>query len=87
VGTATSAHIHGCRIDRAAAWETARRFATYAKVSGSAAYYSGLFADVGVSFLLHMIVEKSIDTPPEPECVLDFVRTLHEPIGATLLTQ
>jgi HD-like signal output (HDOD) protein len=65
----------------------ARRFAVPAKLSASAAYYGGLFADVGASFLLHVIVEKSDGAPPEPEAVLDFVRAHHESIGAMLLTQ
>jgi DNA-binding response OmpR family regulator len=65
----------------------ARRFAIPAKLSGPIAYYSGLFADVGASFLLHVIVEKSVGPPPETDCVLRFVRDQHEAIGAMLLTQ
>jgi HD-like signal output (HDOD) protein/DNA-binding NarL/FixJ family response regulator len=65
----------------------ARRYALHANLSGSVAYYGGLFADVGASFLLHVVVEKSIGTPPEPDSVLGFIRDQHEAIGAMLLTQ
>ena len=65
----------------------ARQLAAPAKLDGATAYYSGLFADVGASFLLHVIVEKAGGTAADPEAAIAFVRQHHEPIGAQLLTR
>lgn len=64
----------------------ARKFAVPAKLSPFTAYYSGLFADIGVLFLLQVILEKAHGEGPDPEAALSFARDHHEAIGAQLLT-
>ena len=52
---------------------------------GFTAYIGGLFADVGASFLLRIVVEDVAGPAPEPGAVLAFVRTAHEEIGGRML--
>lgn len=49
------------------------------------AYLSGMFADVGASFLLWAIVDKSRGYTPDPLDALGFVREHHETFGSAVL--
>jgi HD-like signal output (HDOD) protein len=49
------------------------------------AYLSGMFADVGASFLLWAIVDKSRGYTPDPLSALGFVREHHETFGSAVL--
>jgi HD-like signal output (HDOD) protein len=49
------------------------------------AYLAGLFADVGASFLLWAIVDKSRGHVPAPENALEFVRQHHETMSGAVL--
>jgi HD-like signal output (HDOD) protein len=49
------------------------------------AYLAGLFADVGASFLLWAIVDKSRGRVPEPADALVFVREHHETMSGAVL--
>ena len=60
-----------------------RALAKPTKLSATSAYLSGLLADVGASFLMYIIAEKSMSA--EPESCLPFIRQHHASIGAQLL--
>jgi HD-like signal output (HDOD) protein len=62
-----------------------RALAERQRLDAFPAYLSGLFADVGASFLLWAIVQKSRGKPPEVEDALIFIREHHETIGAAVL--
>ena len=62
-----------------------RAMAEQQRMDGFSAYLSGLFADVGASFLLWAIVDKSRGKPPDPLDALAFIREHHETIGGAVL--
>jgi HD-like signal output (HDOD) protein len=62
-----------------------RALAEQQRMEAFAAYLIGLFADVGASFLLWAIVNKSRGRPPEPDDALAFIREHHETIGGAVL--
>jgi len=62
-----------------------RTMAEQQRMDGFSAYLSGLFADVGASFLLWAIVDKSRGKPPDPQDALAFIREHHETIGGAVL--
>jgi HD-like signal output (HDOD) protein len=62
-----------------------RALAEQQRMDAFSAYLVGLFADVGASFLLWAIVNKSRGKPPEPEDSLAFIREHHETIGSAVL--
>ncbi|HKO91095.1 MAG TPA: HDOD domain-containing protein [Polyangiaceae bacterium] len=62
-----------------------RAMAEQQRLDSFSAYLSGLFADVGASFLLWAIVDKSQGQAPEPEDALAFVREHHETVGGAVL--
>ncbi len=64
-----------------------RALALALKLDANIAYFSGLFADVGASFLLYVIVEKTTGGLPDLASCREFVRQHHEQIGAQLLTK
>jgi HD-like signal output (HDOD) protein len=69
-------------LARAAA---ARALADRQRIEAFPAYLGALFADVGASFLLWAIVDKSHGRPPAPEDALEFVREHHETISGAVL--
>ncbi|MEY4545451.1 MAG: hypothetical protein RL685_1646 [Pseudomonadota bacterium] len=62
-----------------------RELAERQRLDAFSAYLIGLFADVGASFLLWAIVQKSRGKPPELEDALVFIREHHETIGGAVL--
>lgn len=62
-----------------------RALAERQRLDAFSAYLTGLFADVGASFLLWAIVNKSRGNPPAVEDALAFIRAHHETIGAAVL--
>ncbi len=64
-----------------------RALAVPAKLDPKLSYFTGLFADVGASFLLYVIAEKACETTPEPAACEAFVREYHEAIGGQLLAK
>jgi len=62
-----------------------RALADQQRMDSFSAYLSGLFADVGASFLLWAIVDKSQGKPPDPEDALVFIREHHETVGRAVL--
>jgi len=62
-----------------------RALAEQQRMDGFSAYLGGLFADVGASFLLWAIVDKSRGQAPEPEDALVFIREHHETVGGAVL--
>jgi HD-like signal output (HDOD) protein len=62
-----------------------RSIAEQQRLDAFSAYLVGLFADVGASFLLWAIVNKSRGKPPELEDALVFIREHHETIGSAVL--
>jgi HD-like signal output (HDOD) protein len=62
-----------------------RAIAEQQRMDAFSAYLVGLFADVGASFLLWAIVDKSRGRPPEVEDALSFIREHHETIGSAVL--
>ena len=64
-----------------------RTLAPHAKIVGASAYFAGLFADVGATFLLYLTVEKSTEKISDPEACVASVRSNHEEIGAQLLAK
>jgi|HubBroStandDraft_6_1064221.scaffolds.fasta_scaffold273321_1 FixJ family two-component response regulator len=64
-----------------------RALAVPAKLDPRLAYFTGLFADVGASFLLYVVAEKACASTPEPEACEAFVREYHEAIGGQLLAK
>jgi HD-like signal output (HDOD) protein len=69
-------------VARAAA---ARVLADQQRIEPFPAYLASLFADVGASFLLWAIVDKSRGHVPAPEAALQFVREHHETMGGAVL--
>jgi len=69
-------------IARAAA---VRALAEQQRLEVFSAYLAGLFADVGASFLLWAIVDKSRGHVPAPENALEFVREHHETMSGAVL--
>lgn len=63
----------------------ARALAQVLSLDAFPAYLAGLFADVGASFLLWAIVDKSRGHAPDPEDALAFVREHHEAMGGAVL--
>jgi len=64
---------------------SARALAELRRVEAFPAYLSGLFADVGASFLLWAIVDKSRGHAPDPLDALAFVREHHETMSGAVL--
>jgi HD-like signal output (HDOD) protein len=62
-----------------------RALAEQQRMDAFSAYLIGLFADVGASFLLWAIVNKSRGKPPVIEDALAFIREHHETIGGAVL--
>lgn len=62
-----------------------RALAERLQLDSFSAYLTGLFADVGASFLLWAIVQKSRGKPPEVEDALAFICQHHETIGGAVL--
>jgi HD-like signal output (HDOD) protein len=62
-----------------------RAIAEQQRMDAFSAYLVGLFADVGASFLLWAIVNKSRGKPPEVQHALAFIREHHEAIGSAVL--
>ncbi len=62
-----------------------RTLAERQRLDSFSAYLAGLFADVGASFLLWAIVNKSRGRPPALEDALAFTREHHETIGSAVL--
>jgi HD-like signal output (HDOD) protein len=62
-----------------------RALAEQQRMDAFSAYLVGLFADVGASFLLWAIVNKSRGKPPEVQDALAFIREHHETIGSAVL--
>lgn len=62
-----------------------RALAEQQRMDAFSAYLVGLFADVGASFLLWAIVNKSRGKPPAIEDALAFIRGHHETIGGAVL--
>ena len=62
-----------------------RALAERQRLDAFSAYLTGLFADVGASFLLWAIVQKSRGNPPDVEDALTFIRAHHETIGSAVL--
>ena len=62
-----------------------RAIAEQQRMDAFSAYLIGLFADVGASFLLWAIVNKSRGKPPAIEDALAFIREHHETIGGAVL--
>jgi HD-like signal output (HDOD) protein len=62
-----------------------RALAEQQRMDAFSAYLIGLFADVGASFLLWAIVNKSRGKPPAIEDALTFIREHHETIGGAVL--
>jgi HD-like signal output (HDOD) protein len=62
-----------------------RAMAEQQRMDAFSAYLVGLFADVGASFLLWAIVNKSRGKPPDVSDALAFIREHHETIGSAVL--
>jgi len=62
-----------------------RALAEQQRMDAFSAYLLGLFADVGASFLLWAIVNKSRGKPPDVQDALTFIRAHHETIGSAVL--
>jgi HD-like signal output (HDOD) protein len=62
-----------------------RALAELRRVEVFPAYLSGLFSDVGASFLLWAIVDKSRGHAPDPLDALAFVREHHETMSSAVL--
>lgn len=62
-----------------------RAIAEQQRMDSFSAYLVGLFADVGASFLLWAIVNKSRGKPPDVADALAFARGHHETIGGAVL--
>jgi HD-like signal output (HDOD) protein len=62
-----------------------RSLAELQRLDVFSAYLAALFADVGASFLLWAIVDKSRGRVPDPEDALAFVREHHETLSGAVL--
>jgi HD-like signal output (HDOD) protein len=62
-----------------------RTLAERARIEVFPAYLAGLFADVGASFLLWAIVDKSREKVPEPGDAVAYVRAHHETMSGAVL--
>jgi HD-like signal output (HDOD) protein len=62
-----------------------RALAELQRLDVFSAYLAALFADVGASFLLWAIVDKSRGRVPDPEDALAFVREHHETMSGAVL--
>ncbi len=62
-----------------------RSLAEAQRLEPFSAYMAGLFADVGASFLLWAIVDKSRGRAPEPEDAMAFIREHHESMSGAVL--
>ena len=62
-----------------------RSLAEQQRMDAFSAYLVGLFADVGASFLLWAIVNKSKGKPPAIDDAMAFIREHHETIGGAVL--
>jgi len=62
-----------------------RALAEQQRMDAFSAYLAGLFADVGASFLLWAIVNKSRGKPPDVQDALAFICEHHEAIGSAVL--